>query len=135
MAREMLKKKIDSALGVKVSELSGVNPYACYQCGKCSGGCPSISLMDLSPNQVIRSIQIGDVEAALNSNTIWICATCFTCTVRCPKGVDLAKLMEALRQIKLRKNIDHTKVREIPKEEIEVLPQIALVSNFRKQTA
>jgi len=135
MARERLKEKIESALAAKALELSGVNPYACYQCGKCSGGCPSISLMDLSPNQLIRTIQIGDVETALNSNTIWICATCFTCTVRCPKGVDLAKLMEALRQIKLRKNIDHARVRGIPKEEIGILPQIALVSNFRKQTA
>jgi len=135
MAREMLKEKIESALTKKVLELSGVNSYACYQCGKCSAGCPSISLMELTPNQLIRNIQIGDVETALDSNTIWICATCFTCTVRCPKGVDLAKLMEALRQIRLRKNIDHVKVRGIPKEEIGILPQIALVSNFRKQTA
>lgn len=135
MAREMLKERIENALAKKVLELSGVNHYACYQCGKCSAGCPSISLMDLTPNQVIRSVQTGDVESALDSNTIWICATCFTCTVRCPKGVDLAKLMEALRQIRLRKNVDRAKVRGISKEEIRVLPQIALVSNFRKQTA
>jgi len=135
MAREMLKERIESALAKKVLELSGVNPYTCYQCGKCSAGCPSISLMELTPNQVIRYIQMGDIESALDSNTIWICATCFTCTVRCPKGVDLAKLMEALRQIRLRKNVDRVEVRGISKEEIRVLPQIALVSSFRKQTA
>lgn len=124
----------------KVEELSGENLYSCYQCGKCSGGCPAISSMDILPNQIIKLLQLGRYQArlsdeALKSKTIWICASCFTCTARCPKGVDLAKVMEALRQITLRKNIDYTKVRELSQKEIAELPQIALVSNFRKQTA
>jgi len=119
----------------KVSELSEQNLYSCYQCGKCSGGCPSVSEMDLLPNQVIRLLQLGMPDDASNANTMWICASCFTCTVRCPKGVDIAKVMEALRQISLRKNVDYVEVREISAKEISILPQIALVSNFRKQTA
>jgi heterodisulfide reductase subunit C len=91
--------------------------------------------MDLLPNQVIRLAQLGEIEEVLKSNTIWLCASCFTCGVRCPKGVDLAKIMEALRQIILRKNIDKISLRQIKKEELEELPQIALVSAFRKATA
>ncbi len=119
----------------KVSELSGQNLDACYQCGKCSGGCPSVALMDILPNQVIRAVQIGIPEIALEANTIWICASCYTCTVRCPRGIDIARIMEALRQITLRENIDYIKAREIDKEDIMLLPQIALVANFRKQTS
>lgn len=119
----------------KVSELSEQNLYSCYQCGKCSGGCPAVSEMDLLPNQVIRLLQLGMLDDASTSNTMWICASCFTCSVRCPKGVDLAKVMEALRQISLRKNVDYVEVRKISAKEISILPQIALVSNFRKQTA
>jgi len=119
----------------KISELSGQNLDACYQCGKCSGGCPSVTQMDMLPNQVIRLLQIGLPELALQCNTIWICASCYTCTVRCPRGIDLSKIMEALRQVNLRGNIDYTKIKEIKEEEIFILPQIALVANFRKQTA
>lgn len=119
----------------KVSELSEQNLYSCYQCGMCSGGCPSVSEMDLLPNQVIKLLQLGMLDDASTSNTMWICASCFTCSVRCPKGVDLAKVMEALRQISLRKNVDYVEVRKISAKEISILPQIALVSNFRKQTA
>lgn len=119
----------------RISELSGQNLYACYQCGNCSGGCPSVTQMDILPNQVIRLLQIGLPEVALQYNTIWICASCYTCTVRCPRGIDLSKIMEALRQVNLRGNIDYTKIKEIKEEEIYILPQIALVANFRKQTA
>jgi len=119
----------------KISELSGQNLDACYQCGKCSGGCPSVTQMDMLPNQVIRLLQIGLPELALQCNTIWICASCYMCTVQCPRGIDLSKIMEALRQVDLRGNIDYTKIKEIKEEEIFILPQIALVANFRKQTA
>ena len=119
----------------KISELCEQNLYACYQCGKCSGGCPSVRQMDILPNEVIRLLQTRKVNDALNCSTIWICATCFTCTVRCPRGIDLARVMESLRQIHLRKNVDHVKIREISEEQITKLPQIALVANFRKQTA
>lgn len=119
----------------KIEELSGERVFACYQCGKCSAGCPSISEMDISPSQALHLIQLGQEEEVLNSKTIWICASCFTCITRCPKGVDLAKIMEALRQITLRKNVDQVNPLSLSKEVLSHLPQIALVSSFRKFTA
>jgi heterodisulfide reductase subunit C len=121
-----------NAIIKKVEDISGQNVLACYQCGKCSAGCPMVSLMDLLPNQIIRLIQLGQVGDVLNSKTIWLCASCFTCTARCPKGVDLAKVMEALRLLLLRKNTNYVELSEL--EIDENLPQIALISNFRKMT-
>ena len=91
--------------------------------------------MDITPNQVIRLLQLGLEEDIAKSKAIWLCASCLTCAVRCPRGVDLAKVMEALRLITLRKNIDYLQAAEIPPEAIVELPQIALVSSFRKLTA
>jgi heterodisulfide reductase subunit C len=117
-----------------VKELSEQNLQACYQCGKCSAGCPSIESMDIIPSQLVRLVQLGQVESALAAKTIWICTACHTCKVRCPRGVDLARIMEALRQIILRENINYTHPNAIPEEELENLPQIALIANFRKLT-
>jgi len=116
----------------KVERISEVDVFACYQCGRCSGDCPSISLMDIMPNQAIRLLQLGEVEAVLSSKTIWICASCFTCTSRCPKGIDIARVLEALRQVCLRKNIDQLDLNNIPEEERERYPTIAWVSALRK---
>ncbi|MCK4231584.1 4Fe-4S dicluster domain-containing protein [candidate division WOR-3 bacterium] len=116
----------------KVERISEVDVFACYQCGRCSGDCPSISLMDIMPNQAIRLLQLGEVEAVLSSKTIWVCASCFTCTSRCPKGIDIARVLEALRQVCLRKNIDQLDLNNIPEEERERYPTIAWVSALRK---
>jgi len=70
----------------------------------------------------------------MDTKAMWICASCFACTVRCPRGLDLAKVAEALRQVKLREAIDHIDIKKIPEDEIRRLPQIALVSSFRKFT-
>jgi len=119
----------------KVEALSGESIYACYQCGKCSAGCPSISEMDIPPAEIIRLVQLGQEKEVLNSKTIWTCASCFTCVTRCPKGVDLAKIMESLRQITLRKNVDYVNPLSIPKKILSQVPQIALVSALRKFSA
>ncbi|MEW5956425.1 MAG: heterodisulfide reductase-related iron-sulfur binding cluster [Chloroflexota bacterium] len=74
----------------------GQNVFLCYQCVKCSSGCPLAEYMDLMPNQVMRSIQLGD-DRVLESKTIWLCAACQTCTTRCPQGLDIAGIMDALR--------------------------------------
>jgi len=117
----------------KVEELSGQNVFACYQCGMCSAGCPLTDEMDLLPNQVIRGLQLRDWRT-MESNAMWICASCFICQVRCPKGVDLARLMEAMRQIYLRQQLDHESIDDMTPEQISKLPQIALVASFRKKT-
>lgn len=113
----------------KVEELSGENLYACYQCGKCSAGCPMVEQMDFLPNQVILLIIRGD-ESIVESKTPWVCAQCYQCGVRCPKDVDITKIMEALRLLKLRKNVDYMKMSGMKRN----LPQIAVVSASRKYT-
>ena len=135
MRTEISIQNIKSKFIDKIEELSEENLYTCYQCGKCSAGCPSISEMDISPGEIIRLVQLGQEKEVLDSKTIWICASCFTCVTRCPKGVDLAKIMEALRQITLRKNVDYVSPWSIPKEVLSQVPQIALVSCLRKFSA
>ena len=69
----------------------------CYQCKKCSSGCPVNFEMDILPHQLMRMIQLEETEKALNSKSIWICASCMTCTTRCPNGIDIAGSIDALR--------------------------------------
>jgi len=80
-----------------IEKMSGQNIRLCYQCGKCSAGCPICQEMDASPNQIIRYIQLGLKEQSLSKNTIWLCASCQTCSTRCPQQLDLAKIMDSLR--------------------------------------
>ncbi len=84
-----------------VDEQSGQKVMSCYQCGKCSAGCPMASSTDMGPHQVMRAVQLGMSSVALGSEMIWICLTCQTCTVRCPREIDVAAVMEALRHIAL----------------------------------
>jgi len=115
----------------EVEELSGENLFGCYQCGTCSSGCPYVEDMDLTPDEVIRYV-ILDRHEVLSSKTIWLCSSCFTCAERCPRDINITKIMEALRQIILRRKIDHSKTVDIPQKERETIPQIAFVSLFRK---
>ena len=131
---EISTKTVRSELVKKVSEISGENLAACYQCGKCSSGCPSADRMDNIPSQFIKLIQLGMDEKVKISNTPWVCLTCFICTVRCPKGIDIARIMEAARLLQSRANVDHFEVRSLGALE-ERLPPIAVVSCFRKHTA
>jgi heterodisulfide reductase subunit C len=82
-----------------VESHSGQKVSACYQCRKCTNGCPLAFAMDLMPNQVMRMIQFGLEDELLRSKTIWICASCQTCTTRCPNDIDIAHVMDALRQL------------------------------------
>ena len=123
------------SLAEKVKSISGEDVTSCYQCGMCSASCPVRFAMDISPTQVIRLVQIGKIEKIFESNTFWICSTCFTCQARCPRNINITRVMEALRQIKLRREQDVISINDIPKEELKILPPIALVSNFRKTTA
>ena len=130
---KLAKNKKNIQFREKVMELAGDNVIKCYQCGECSGGCPEAAAMDLLPNQVMHKIQLGD-ESVLDSNTFWICSSCLVCSARCPKGIDIAKVMESLREIKLRSKKSYVELESLTKQELEELPQIALISSFKKQT-
>jgi len=135
MRVEISRQKLQSDFVRKVEQISGQQLASCNQCGKCSAGCPMVFSMDLLPNQIIRLAQLGLEEDISSSKTIWLCTSCLTCSVRCPCGVDLASVMEALRLNTLRKNVDYVRVANISADTIKELPQIALVSSFRKHTA
>ncbi|MDY6843152.1 MAG: 4Fe-4S dicluster domain-containing protein, partial [Thermodesulfobacteriota bacterium] len=109
-------KQVRSDLVKKVEEISGQNFLLCYQCGKCSAGCPMSFAMDILPSQILRFAQLGLLEDIAQSKTIWLCASCFTCMARCPRGVDLSKIMEALRLLVLRSNEDYVHPDKMSKE-------------------
>ena len=133
MAEKIVITDKNEAFLKKVVVLSGEAITVCDQCGTCSGSCPMVSEMDVTPSQLMRMVQLGQSET-LDTKTMWVCASCFACTVRCPRGLDVSKVAEALRQLTLRRAVDHIDIRKIPEDELAVLPQIALVSAFRKLT-
>ena len=94
-----------SGFGMEVEEKSRTRVSACFQCLKCTGGCPVTFAMDIMPNQVIRMVQLGMKEEVLKSSTIWVCASCETCTTRCPNDIDIAHVMDTLRQAALAEKI------------------------------
>jgi heterodisulfide reductase subunit C len=83
----------------EVQEHGAPNVIACYQCGKCTAGCPVAYEMDYPPNQLIRGISLGMRDTVLSSRSIWLCAACETCSERCPQEVDPAAVMDSLRRI------------------------------------
>ena len=83
----------------KVEALSGTSVRRCFQCGKCSAGCPMSSFMEHPPNRVVRLLQLGQWERVLAGRSIWYCASCETCSTRCPNKVNLASIMDALRKL------------------------------------
>lgn len=88
-----------------VEKLSGEKISTCYQCEKCSNGCPMTFAMDIVPNRVIHSIQLGLIDEVINSDTIWVCSSCETCTTRCPNGIDIAHVMDTLRQLSTKRGV------------------------------
>mgnify|MGYP001600586209 CR=1 FL=1 len=115
-----------------IEEISGQDIAACYQCGKCTAGCPVAFAMDLMPNQVIRLLQLGHYDEALKSPTLWWCASCLTCASRCPKDIDSAQVIEALRTILVRDGETRVEIAELPTELLTDAPQQALIGGFRK---
>lgn len=118
----------------RIKEVSAEMIGDCMQCGKCSAACPATGGMDILPNQIIRYLQLGRVDKVIESKTLWNCASCFTCASRCPRNVDLARLMEAVRLIVVRKReASKLKAERVPEIMADKrMPQQAIVSAFRK---
>lgn len=119
----------------KLAKLSGQNVHQCFQCGTCGGSCPMGKLMDTPPRKIVHMLQLGLEDEVLEQNSCWFCASCYTCEVRCPRGLDLPRIMEALRLMKLRKGENYVEPSELPEDLIKECPQIALVAAFRKMTS
>ena len=105
-----------SSLADYLISSAGVSAQRCYQCGKCSAGCPAAGEMDLAPSVVLRMLQTRTAEAdrkALSSYTIWLCLACQTCIARCPMEVDLPKAMDILRAESVRLKLVHPRAKDI----------------------
>ncbi|HDL89368.1 MAG TPA: heterodisulfide reductase [Thermodesulforhabdus norvegica] len=94
---------VDYSIAEEFFEKRGLSPLMCFQCTKCTNGCPLTFAMDIYPHQIIRFIHLGYLNRALASKTIWICSSCQTCTTRCPNGVDIAGIMDRLKELAVRK--------------------------------
>ena len=115
--------------------ISGTNPSKCMRCGKCSATCPAYDEMEYHPHQFVSMVENGDIEPLLNSDSLYKCLTCFACLERCPRSVEPAKLVEAVRLAAVRKQgNNHLKANMIPDMLDDDMPQQALVSAFRKYT-
>lgn len=106
---------LDSSFTKEVMKMrGGENVLDCFQCGVCNGDCPTRFAMDFTPMQIVRMVHLGMKEKVFSSSTIWICASCYTCTTRCPRGIDIPVLMSALKNVALREKIP-SKIEAKPK--------------------
>ena len=96
----------EKALARLIQERSGENVYSCYQCIRCSSGCPLSEHFDLTPSQVMRYLQLGKEDAVLESRTVWLCSSCQACSTRCPQGIDLVRVMDELKAISRERGVE-----------------------------
>ena len=97
--------EVDPNFSKLVERISRLNLTSCFQCRKCTSGCPVTFAMDIYPDKVIRLAILGQKERVLRCNTIWVCSACETCTTRCPNEVDIAATMDALKEMAVREGI------------------------------
>jgi len=108
-----METRLNSAFAEIIRKETGENVFLCYQCQKCSSGCPVVEHFDLAPNQVMRAIQLGQKEMVLHSKTIWLCAMCETCATRCPYDINITKIMDTLKIMAKNEGIE-SKVPSVP---------------------
>lgn len=126
---------MDKNIKEQILRSSGVNVLKCMRCGKCSGTCPSYDEMEYHPHQFVYMVERGEIEPLLNSKSLYKCLTCFACVERCPRNVEPAKVVEAVRLAAVRQQgNNHLKAVQIPDMLDEDLPQQAIVTAFRKYT-
>ena len=119
----------------EIIRISGVNPSKCMRCGKCSATCPAYDEMEYHPHQFVNMVESGDIEPLLGSASLYKCLSCFACIDRCPRGVEPAKMVEAVRLAATRQQgANHITANDVPAMVDEETPQQLLVSAFRKYT-
>ena len=119
----------------EIVRISGVNPKKCMKCGKCTATCPAFDEMEYHPHQFVAMVENGDIQPLLESESLYRCLSCFACVDRCPRGVEPAKLVEAVRlSVVRRQGENHMTPNDIPALIDEETPQQLIVSAFRKYT-
>ena len=124
-----------TALAETIAEISGVDARKCMKCGKCSAACPSFSAIDIPPHRFVKMVEEGQIEALFSSDLLWKCLSCFACIERCPRGVEPAKLVEAVRLTVIRakgQNYKNANDIPLPVELDEEIPQQLITSALRK---
>lgn len=116
----------------EIEALSGQRIADCYQCGCCSAGCPIGTAMEPPPSKAIRLLQLGRVDEVLQSEGIWLCASCLVCGTRCPRGVDYARIAEACRLLILRSKRSVVDPDCVVPADLDDVPQQAFIASFRK---
>lgn len=116
------------ALKHQLEKSTGNDYNCCYQCGKCTAGCPAGAFMDSPPARIMRLVQAGYIEEALKSEALWFCVGCMTCTARCPQNMDIAATMDALRSLALEKGL----VSESKSKKLVTAFHVSFLKNVRK---
>lgn len=120
-------------LSEEILRISGVNPKKCMKCGKCSATCPAYDEMEYHPHQFVSMVQKGRIGELMQSRSIYMCLSCFACLERCPRNVEPAKLIEAVRLMVIRQQgMNHIRPQDVPAMLNGDLPQQALAAAFRK---
>ena len=117
----------------KIKEISGANPLKCMKCGKCSVSCPAFDEMDIKPHQFVSYVISENIDALVQSKSLWKCLSCFACVERCPRDVQPGRIIDAARQLVVRQRGQaYLSADEIPELLDPELPQQLLVSAFRR---
>ena len=117
----------------KIKEISGANPLKCMKCGKCSASCPAFEEMDIKPHQFVSYVINENIDALVQSKSLWKCLSCFACVERCPRDVQPGRIIDAARQLVVRQRGQaYLSADEIPELLDPELPQQLLVSAFRR---
>lgn len=117
----------------KIKEISGANPLKCMKCGKCSASCPAFDEMDIKPHQFVSYVIGENIDALVQSKSLWKCLSCFACVERCPRDVQPGRIIDAARQLVVRQRGQaYLSADEIPELLDPELPQQLLVSAFRR---
>ncbi len=123
-----IQTTVTDALKHRLEESTGNDYNCCYQCGKCTAGCPSGAFMDSPPARIMRLVQAGFIEEALKSEALWFCVGCMTCTARCPQNMDIAATMDSLRALALEKDL----VSESKAKKLVTAFHFSFLKNVRK---